>query len=205
VASPVSSRQQSKTSNKRKKRKVVKVKVPQLSTVRPPGADLDVGNLTLNDKPLTAKLKQAIVDGSLEQSIEGASTFTLTIADWYEALLRSNLIMGASTLTFDGISFTLVKTSRLAQSQLKLTFEETAVNLLRRYNTAKKANRKTTTRAQFVQSMVKEVKQAVIPFKCPEVSVIQPIAGQKIKATPKGKSHHKTAGKGLLKTGLKAA
>jgi hypothetical protein len=194
---PVSSRQQDKATAKRK-HKHVKVKVPhRLSTVRAPAADLDVSNLTLNSKPVSAKLRQAITDGSLDQTIQGASTFALTVEDWYEGLLHSRLVAGASTLAFDGISFTLVKTSRQGTA-MTLTFEETAVNLLRQYTKAKKAARDGTTRAQFVQSMVREVKEATIPFKCPEVNIVQPVAKSKVQATPAGKSSHRTKGKGLL-------
>ena len=38
---------------------------------------------------------------------------------------------------------------------------------------------RTTTRAQFVRSMVREVTQARIPFACPEVNRRQAIAAQK--------------------------
>jgi hypothetical protein len=59
---------------------------------------------------------------------------------------------------------------------MTLTFEETAVYWLRQYDNRKKAERDTTTRAQFIRSMVREVSQVRIPFECPEVNVRQPIA-----------------------------
>ncbi len=146
-----------------------------LATARPPAADLDVANLTLQGQGLSARLKQAITDGSIEQTNQGASTLTLTVADWAGGLLRSALLAGAVTLTFDGLSFTLVKLSK-SDTALTLTFEETAVALLRLYSSPKKADRATSTRAQFVRSMVQEVTQARIPFVCPEVNKRQPIA-----------------------------
>ena len=149
--------------------------LPVLAQVRPPAADLDVANLTLQGKGVSAKLKQTITDGSIEQTIQGASTLTLTVADWSGGLLRSALLAGAVTLTFDGLSFTLVKTSK-SDTALTLTFEETAVNLLRQYSSPRKANRDSTTRAQFVRSLVQEVKEARIPFVCPEVNKRQAIA-----------------------------
>jgi hypothetical protein len=170
------------TTQKKKPKRKVKVKVkppPKLSPIRRPRADLDIENIKLQGKHVSAKLKQAITDGSIESTIDGASTLTLVVADWYEGLLHSKLITGACTLTFDGESFTLVKIARAQGDSMTLTFEDTAVNLLRQYKGPLKANRKNTTRAQFVRKMVKEVKQARIPFKCPEVNKKQPIAGTK--------------------------
>lgn len=165
------------TKVKPKDKKKVKVKPPpRLSTVRPPAADLDPGKMTLAGKPVGAKLRAAITDTSLEQTIAGASTLTLTVDDWAGGLMNSQLVKGATTLIFDAISFTLIKLDRQDDGTMTLTFEETAVNLLRQYNKPKKANRANTTRAQFVRSMVTEVTQARIPFKCPEVNDKQPIA-----------------------------
>lgn len=157
------------------KRDTVKVRVPALSVVRPPRADLDVGNLQLQGKALSAKLRRAITDAQLDQTIEGASTLALTVSDWHEQLLHSKLILGAATLTFDGLSFTLVKLSRQG-FMVTLTFEETAVNLLRQYSKPKTASRDSVTRAQFVRSLVQEVTEARIPFQCPEINDKQPIS-----------------------------
>lgn len=161
------------------KKAPTKVKVPTLSTVRPPRGDFDVSRITLSGpkqkgKRLSAQVRGAITDGSIEQTMDGASTLTLVIYDWAEGLLHSQLILGAVTVNFDGLDFTLSKVARQDQS-MTLTFEETAVNLLRQYKSPKKADRANTTRAQFVRSMVQEVKQARIPFVCPEVNTKQPI------------------------------
>jgi hypothetical protein len=144
-------------------------------TVRRVRSDLDLGRMILQGQTMSAQLRNAVTDCQLEQTTDGASTLTIAVSDWYERLLRSPIITGASTLVFDGISFTLVKTTR-QDNTITLTFEETAVNLLRLYDSARKANRANTTRAQFVRSMVREVTQARIPFRCPEVNVRQPIA-----------------------------
>jgi hypothetical protein len=146
-----------------------------LATARPPAADLDVSNLTLQGKGLSARIKQAVTDGSIEQTIQGASTLTLTVADWAGGLLHSAVLAGGVTLTFDGLNFTMVKLSK-TDTALTLTFEETAVNLLRQYSSPRKSDRATTTRAQFVRALVQEVKEARIPFACPEVNKRQAIA-----------------------------
>lgn len=156
----------------------VKVKVPVLSTVRPPQADLDAGSIVLSgpklkgSRQITQQIRQAITGITLDQTMEGASTLTVTVTDWSMALMRSQLLTGAVTVNFDAIDYTLTKVAR-ADTIMTLTFEETAVSLLRLYSKAKKADRATTTRAQFVRSMVQEVTQARIPFQCPEVNTKQ--------------------------------
>ena len=69
----------------------------------------------------------------------------------------------------------MVKVSK-SDTALTLTFEETAVSLLRLYSSPRKSDRATTTRAQFVRSLVQEVKEARIPFACPEVNKRQAVA-----------------------------
>lgn len=162
-------------------KKVVKVKPgPPLGVVRPPRTDFDVNKLTLSGpkskgKRLTAQITQAITDGSLEQTMDGASTLILTVADWAEGLLHSQLILGAVTVNMDNLDFTLSKIAR-QDDKMTLTFEETGVSLLRQNKSPKKANRATVTRAQFARSLVQEVTEYTIPFVCPEVNTKQPIA-----------------------------
>lgn len=152
-----------------------------LPSVRPPKADLDVGKLILSGpkmagKPwLTATVTAAVTGSTLETTIEGASTLTLTVTDWYGKLMRSQLLKGPVQITFDGEDYVLTKVAR-ADTILTLTFEDRAVNLLRQYTKARKADRANTTRAQFIRSMVNEVTQARIPFVCPEVNKRQAIA-----------------------------
>lgn len=160
------------------KRAPVKVRVPQLSTVRPPSADLDLSNIRLQGQTLSPDLSKAIIDGQQEQRVDGSSTLTLTIYDPWRVFLRSALMSGRVTLSFDRLSYTLVKTAT-TDNGVTLTFEETAVNLLRGYTTAKKADRANTTRAQFVRSMITEVKEARIPYQIPEVNQRQPVTASK--------------------------
>ena len=155
----------------------VRVRVPVLSVVRRPRADLDVGALRLQGEQLSAKLQNAITDSSLETTLDGATTLTLTVSDWHQGLLHSSVIQGAALLTFDGETFVLSKLARQG-STMTLTFEDQAVNLLRRYSKPKTADRASVTRAQFVRSLVVEVREARIPFRCPEINVRQPIASK---------------------------
>ncbi len=54
--------------------------------------------------------------------------------DIERGLLRSNIPQTRATMVLDNIPYTLVKVSRQG-NELTLIFEETAVNLLRRYDT----------------------------------------------------------------------
>lgn len=135
-----------------------------------------LSDLTLHgDNNATANLTPATTQVVHEQTLEGASTVTITVRDPTRGLLRSNLVKTKSTLTLDRVQYRLVKVAR-AGNQLTLTFEETAVNVLREHKGPIKANRATTTRAQFVQSLVREPKDFFVPFRCPELNRPQPIA-----------------------------
>jgi hypothetical protein len=154
---------------------------PALGIVRPPARDLDLDHLRVwaagtSPSRVRADLKELTSSVELVQSLDGASTLTLKVRDYDRRFLRSPLVEQRSTLQLDGIEYTLAKVSH-AEDEVTLIFEETAVNLLRQYNSPKKANRDNTTRAQFIRGMIAEVRERRIPFECPELNQRQPIAG----------------------------
>lgn len=148
----------------------------RLQVAKPPSKPLALGDLVLHgDKGVKVNLTSATTEAIHEQTIEGASTVTITVRDPQRGLLRSNLVKTKATMTLDRVQYRLVKVSRDG-NQVTLIFEETAVNVLREYDKPRKANRANTTRAQFVESLVKEPKTHIIPFRCPERKIKQPIA-----------------------------
>ena len=154
----------------------VKTKTKPLATVRPPLHDADTGRLVLiTDAKTRVVLTPQITDATLEETIDGASTLTLTVHDYDRRILRSSLVKTAATVELDRVSYRLVKVAHQGNA-VTLTFEETAVNVLRGYDQPKKANRANTTRAQFVEALVREPTAYRIPFRCPERDVKQPIA-----------------------------
>jgi hypothetical protein len=162
---------------KKLKPQAVTVKLPaRLGTVRPAAPDLDPGSLLLQGKPISVQLARAVTTMVLDQTMQGASTLEITVADYTGAFVRSRLLTGGLTLTFDGVDYTLVKLTK-GDRIVTLTFEESAVNLLRSYTKPKKALRSKVTRAQFVRSLIAEVKEARIPNVIPEVNARQPIQG----------------------------
>lgn len=150
--------------------------IKTLGTARQPKEDLDVAQLILRgEKKLRVDLRKLVAEATHEQTIDGASTLTIVVRDYERGLLRSSLVQTRSMLQLDSIWYSLSKVSRQGNA-VTLIFEETSVSLLRRYQRAKKANRANTTRAQFVRSMVTEVRESKIPFRAPEVKERQPIA-----------------------------
>ena len=148
-----------------------------LGTFRPPARDLDVEHLWIyGDRNVNANVKRLTSSAELQTTIEGASTLTLKVRDYSRTLLRSNLSQTRSRIVLDNIEYTLAKVSH-NENEITLIFEETAVNLLRRYDQPRKANRENTTRAQFIRALVMEVRERKIPFNCPELNERQPIAG----------------------------
>ena len=136
-------------------------------------------NIRLNDADLTVGLTSRITSLELDQTMDGASTLTLVIYDPHRKLLNSPLAATKSTVTFDAVYYTLVGVE-IQDADLSLTFEETAVNVLRQQSGPVKANRYNTTRAQFIHSLVLQPKEYTIPFYAPELNVKQPISGGEV-------------------------
>src|SRR5215475_5451447 len=147
-----------------------------LGTVRPPAQDLDVARMRIRGERRTAAdVRKLISDATLETTIEGASTLTLVVADPTRAFLRSTLARTGAEVTVDNIDYRLVKVSHDTE-QVTLIYEELAVSLLRRYNKPRKSSRANTTRSQFIQGLVREVRERQVPFSCPELRARQRIA-----------------------------
>jgi hypothetical protein len=150
--------------------------VVKLQVAAVPARPLEVQDLRLHgDKNVVAALNRAMTSATQDETLEGASTVVITVRDPARGLLRSNIVKTKATLTLDRVQYRLVRVARDG-NQLTLTFEETAVNVLREFDEPRKANRENTTRAQFVETLVREPKQYVIPFRCPELKERQAIA-----------------------------
>lgn len=188
-----------------------------LGTVRPPARDLDIDSINLQgDRSMVARLKRSVTSVELDMTIEGASTLTIVVADPSRRLLNSQLTRTKSVCIIDNVSYTLVKVAR-DEDDLTLTFEETAINILRRYSKPRKANRKNTTRAQFIQSLVREPTEATIPFRCPELDEKQPAlkpdlgsdssdsgSSRRLRATPRAAPKASAASSGGLSSAVLA-
>jgi hypothetical protein len=96
------------------------------------------------------------------------------IDEGWEPILGPDLIGKAMEVRLDGVAFRLVGVSYQHQAfELTLTFEDQIVYLLRRKRGERRASRAKVTRAQFILSLVREVKLVKPPFVCPDLTVKQ--------------------------------
>jgi hypothetical protein len=115
-----------------------------------------------------------ITDGAIDRTIESASTLTLTLDDTRRDLLRSGVLSQQLDVELDGQWWRLTAVSKAGNS-LELTFEDRVVAYLRAHSGAKKASRSSMTRAEFILSLVRELKPPV-EFVCPELHTKQKVA-----------------------------
>lgn len=96
--------------------------------------------------------------------------------DW-QPLNLPDLIGRAVEIKLDGVTFRLTKVGYAHKTeQLTLTFEDRIVYWLRRKYGAKHVSRQKATRAQFILSLVREVKAEKVPFISPALKEKQKIA-----------------------------
>lgn len=176
-----------------------------------PNLELDELVLNWTDRRVTdLDAKGALVALSMERTIEGASTVTMTLRDpdgrvagpraeragriitrrprgqkaWkrypvqvdeaWDPILSPVAIGRAVEVSLDGVVFRLVKVRYThSTTELELTFEDRIVYWLKRKRGAKRANRAKVTRAEFVLSLLHEVKARNYRFVCPELHSTQ--------------------------------
>lgn len=173
--------------------------------------DLDLGHLVLDVanrkvRGLDKRIDNSIIDGTLERTIDGASTLTLVVHDPDRVLLRSGIFAQAIGVRLDRLSWRLVRVGKQADD-LTLTFEDREVALLRAQTGPKKssntkgkpvkletARRGKVTRAEFALSLVREVKTPAIPFVCPDLHTKQAIENAKQGRTDTSRAQQRQRG-----------
>jgi hypothetical protein len=139
---------------------------------------------SVSGKYPTIDIVGSVVDGSVELTIEGASTLSVTVSDPNRRLLKSGMLetekdrLRAVGTVYRGRFWRLVKVAKSGPN-LTLTFEERTVALLRLHKKARKVSRAKATRAQFVLSLVREIKTIPIKTQINELKVKQRIAKNK--------------------------
>ena len=139
------------------------------------GQDVDVESfaLILSSKVKT-NLVGRIVDGSIERTIEGASTLKVTITDSDRTLLNSGLLTSKLDVQLDGLWFRFASFDKTGD-ELEMVFEDREIAILREYAQWKIARRSKTTRAEFILNLIREVKELKIPVVIPQLHVLQPV------------------------------
>lgn len=150
-----------------------------------PDEDNEQIDVTIRKLKLVGALKQTGIDvdvtdvltsGMLEDSMTGAPQFTLDMLDRGYAALQSGVFGQKVDIELDGVPFRLVEVSVTDVETLELLFEHKIVNLLRDHTSPLKATRGTTTRAQFVERMLREITSEIaVTYVAPEEDKVQPI------------------------------
>jgi cell wall-associated NlpC family hydrolase len=120
---------------------------------------LNLSELRLNGRDAGkhyADLAGAITELSVRQTVTGASTVDVTVADAKRSLVTSAALTSRSRLVLDNAGYALVSVSK-SGARVTLTFEDDAVAELRAHKGARKAKPGTTTRAGFVTTLIREV------------------------------------------------
>lgn len=154
--------------------------------------EIDLSEFYLDGRKLDAQIDLALVDGTLESTIEAASTLTLNLIDDESKLIKSGIFNKPVRLS--GVArqqWQFVQASKQGQS-LSLTFEDLRVARLRTKKRPRRFARGKVTRAQAARALTLEVKHPEIEFVCPELNKRQPI-GTKISDTDRAANR----GKGL--------
>lgn len=182
--------------------------------------------------------KGALVSLTMERTIEGASTVTMTLRDpdgrvagpraerggrllirhkrgplykqypvqvdeGWDAILAPVQMGRAMEVELDGVVFRLVKVRYThSTTELELTFEDRIVYWLKRKRGPKRANRAKVTRAEFVLSLLREVKARNYRFVCPELHSTQRVDKPKGKAVRHAEGWTRT---GLMRSSSAAA
>lgn len=120
---------------------------------------LNLSELRLNGQDAGkhyADLTGALTDCTVRQTVTGASTVTVTLADAKRSLVTSAALTSQSRIVLDNAGYTLVSVSK-SGARVTLTFEDDAVAELRTHKGTRKAAPGTTTRAGFVTTLIREV------------------------------------------------
>lgn len=147
------------------------------------GDDLDLKKFTLYlSRQIRVNLAERITAADINRTIDGASTLIVAIDDYDRQVLRAGLLNNRLDVQVDGLWFRLVKVEKDEANELRLTFEDREIAILRTYQDKKlahrashQAKRETATRAEFILSLIREVKEFKIPWSIPELHIVQDI------------------------------
>ncbi len=142
------------------------------------GVKSDISDITLAGKRLKAKVGDAVLDATLDRTIEGASEVKLTLHDPERRLLQMSEFNTRQNVKLDGLKFRMTGMSK-AGPDLDCTFEDWPVSKLREKTGPVKAYRDEVTRAEFILSLVRDALGKKWPVHIPELHVVQPIASSK--------------------------
>jgi len=137
--------------------------------------DVDLAKFVLYfGSQVRMNLTDRIVDASISRSIDASTELSVTINDYDRRLLTSGWLTDRLDVQIENLWFRL-KGVEKSGDNITLKFEDREIAVLRTYTRWKIADRSTTTRAEFIYSLIREVKEFVIPTVIPELHMVQPI------------------------------
>lgn len=147
-------------------------------------ADLSIEDLYFDGMAVDAQVAEAIVGWEAVRTITGPPTLKIDVHDPDRTLLTEVLpVSDATIIALADRTFTLAQVSKGTGSPtIGLTCEAEAAAWLKRYTKFRKVRRGTMTRAQFIYSMLKEVREGTIRAYIPDLRERQPVA--RAKASP---------------------
>ncbi|MBJ7347838.1 MAG: hypothetical protein JHC87_04610 [Thermoleophilaceae bacterium] len=163
---------------------------------------LDISKAYVSGRKLDQDILSGVQTCTIERSISAPTAVTVEIHDADHTLQNTVLPKNAGevvVLNLNDRKFELVKISGQGAS-VTLTFEDQIVAWMRRYRTPRKASNAKVTRAQFIYSMMLEVREDIIPFYCPELNKHQPTVGAASKNVPGKKTLDVKSGLRIKKT-----
>lgn len=139
------------------------------------GIDVELDKfVTFVNSQIRGDISELITQAEIVRTIEGASTLSVTVNDYNRELLRSSLLVEKVDVQIDGLWFRLAAVDK-NDDEITMTFEDREIAILRTYDKWRIAQRGQMTRAEFVLSLIREVKEFQIPVVIPELHKIQPI------------------------------
>jgi hypothetical protein len=140
------------------------------------GTDIDMTDFALEFEKalLVPHLAERITDAKISRSMEVSSILTVVVNDYDRMLLSSDQLVNGLDVQIDGLWFRLTGCDK-AGDELTLTFEDREIAVLRTYTSWKIASRDQVTRAEFILSLIKQVREFNIPWVIPELADVQPL------------------------------
>lgn len=121
---------------------------------------------------LITQVAENVADATLEETMKGASDLSVEVRDHGYELLNSGLFDTRFFCEIDGASYRYTEVSLVSQYLLRISFEHALIAEMREHTGNVTAVRGKVTRAEFILSMLKELK---LPFRfiCPELHKTQ--------------------------------
>lgn len=147
----------------------------------------------------TANLRQHITDATFEDSIDKTPTFTMVVHDPTWELLNSGALQLTIDLNPGRIKNRWYRLSAIDvnDDEITLTFATRNAVIMTYYKKPKKTRRKRMTRAQFIKSLTRSVKQTRIKFICPQLGKRQKVGKTQFPTETARKKHR---GKGFTES-----